>query len=305
MGLGIGALQLFIALKRQGFISNGCAIIEMGAQQLDDSFIHAAEDIAIIGALFGVTVPPPRLVRTDILDTSNPLAGAPFSRTFWTWLGLDYASIDIDGTPDSIPLDLNCDEVNSALCGRYNVVTNFGTTEHLANQLHTFKVIHDLAAPGALMVHAVPAGGMLNHGLISYNPKFFWMLGRSNGYKPVLMMLNHSERCYSLPGDILDYLSLFDETARSKFADYKVPELHLLFAFQKIYETPFVAPLDVPTGGETGNDVLCERYWSVFKPNAFVDYRRELLRSAFNAYAPQWLKNAKRKAFGTRLPLKP
>ena len=66
--------------------------------------------------------------------------------------------------------------------GRYDVVTNFGTTEHVANQLQSFKIIHDLAAAGALMLHVLPAGGTPNHGLVSYNPKFFWMLGRSNGY---------------------------------------------------------------------------------------------------------------------------
>ena len=63
------------------------------------------------------------------------------------------------------------------------MVTNFGTTEHIANQLQSFKIIHDLAAPGALMLHVVPAGGMPTDGLVSYNPKFFWLLCRSNGYR--------------------------------------------------------------------------------------------------------------------------
>ena len=48
---------------------------------------------------------------------------------------------------------------------------SFGTTEHVANQLQPFKIIHDLAAAGALMLHVLPAGGMPNHGLVSYNPE--------------------------------------------------------------------------------------------------------------------------------------
>jgi hypothetical protein len=29
------------------------------------------------------------------------------------------------------------------------------------------------------MLHVLPTSGGLNHGLVSYNAKFFWMLGRS------------------------------------------------------------------------------------------------------------------------------
>jgi hypothetical protein len=33
------------------------------------------------------------------------------------------------------------------------------------------------------MIHNVPTQGLFMHGLVNYNPKFFWMLARSNGYK--------------------------------------------------------------------------------------------------------------------------
>ena len=180
--MGASTLPLLMALKRRGYIPNGSAVIEIGAQQLDESFVGATEDIAATGRVFGVATPPPSFARTGPRSDTNALAGAPLAREFWTWLGLSYASIDIDGSPGSIPLDLNYDEVPAELMGRYDVVTNFGTTEHVANQLQSFKIIHDLAAAGALMLHVLPAGGMPNHGLFSYNPKFFWMLGRSNGF---------------------------------------------------------------------------------------------------------------------------
>ena len=108
---------------------------------------------------------------------------APHARNFWHWLGLGYAAIDIDGSPDAIPLDLNYDDIPKPEKGKYQLITNFGTTEHVANQLNAFKVIHDLTAVNGVMVHNLPAQGMLNHGLVNYNFKFFWMLARSNGYK--------------------------------------------------------------------------------------------------------------------------
>ena len=71
---------------------------------------------------------------------------APPARHFWQWLGFEYAAIDIDGSPGSIPLDLNYDRIPTQAKGKYGLVSNFGTTEHVANQLNAFEIIHDLTA---------------------------------------------------------------------------------------------------------------------------------------------------------------
>jgi hypothetical protein len=75
-------------------------------------------------------------------------------------------------------LDLNFDGngIPTEHKGKYSLVTNFGTTEHVTNQLNAFKVIHDLTMPNGVMIHEVPAQGMFNHGLVNYNPKFFWVV---------------------------------------------------------------------------------------------------------------------------------
>jgi hypothetical protein len=35
------------------------------------------------------------------------------------------------------------------------------------------------------MLHNLPLQGHLRHGLFNYNPKFFWMLARSNAYREI------------------------------------------------------------------------------------------------------------------------
>jgi hypothetical protein len=278
VGMGASILPLLMKLKQQGHIANGSAVIEIGAQQLDVSFIKATRDIAATGRLFGALTPPPAFAWAGARSDTDVLAGAPLARDFWTWLGLNYASIDIDGSPGSIPLDLNHDEVPAELVGRYGVVTNFGTTEHVANQLQSFKIIHDLAAAGALMLHVLPAGGTPNHGLVSYNPKFFWMLGRSNGYKIAFMTLGQSDRDAVLPDDLVEFLALYEPQAKSEFAAYTMPVTSLVVALQKVFDTPFVAPLDVPTGTTTEHAALRERYWSVLKADiSFQARERDLL----------------------------
>jgi hypothetical protein len=55
----------------------------------------------------------------------------PFAKDFWDWLGCPYVAIDYDRSPHIIPLDLNFDNVPAEHKGRHQLVTNFGTTEHV------------------------------------------------------------------------------------------------------------------------------------------------------------------------------
>jgi hypothetical protein len=285
VGMGASTLPLLMALKRRGYIPNGSAVIEIGAQQLDESFVAAKRDIAATGRFFGITSPPPSFAWTGPRSDTNVLAGAPLAREFWMWLGLSYASIDIDGSPGSIPLDLNYDEVPTEFIGKYDVVTNFGTTEHVANQLQSFKIVHDLATAGGLMLHVLPTSGGLNHGLVSYNPKFFWMLGRSNGYKIAFMTMGQSERNSGLPQNLLEFLALYEPQAAKDFAAFRMPVTSIVVALQKVFDTPFVAPLDVPTGATTEHASLRDRYWSVFQPDlSFQARERDLLARIEEVY---------------------
>jgi hypothetical protein len=199
---------------------------------------------------------------------------APFARDFWISLGFDYAAIDVDGSPGSIPLDLNYDQVPDALQSKHGLVTNFGTTEHVCNQMNAFKVIHDLAAPGGVMIHHLPAGGMLNHGLVNYTPKFFWYLARSNDYKWLYMSFRKSGHHYPIPANLLDFTSTYDLASSETLRRHEISDFSIVVALQKTLHMPFVAPLDVNTGTRTGDANLNRRYWSVFQPSLLEVVRR-------------------------------
>jgi hypothetical protein len=192
----------------------------------------------------------------------------PLAQDFWKWLGFDYASIDIDGGPYSIPLDLNYDDAPWEARGKYPLVTNFGTTEHVVNQLNAFKVIHDLTAVDGIMVHNLPSQGMLNHGLVNYNPKFFWMLARSNAYKWLYFDYTSAAVYYELPRNIVDSVASFKPDIAQRGRGYRVADGALIIALQKVYDLGFVPPLDINTGSRTNNAVLEDRYWTVFRPDA-------------------------------------
>ena len=113
MALGNFDLELLIRLKGEGYLDSRLSVIEIGAQQLARTFLEARDRLAHVGSVFRADPPCPLpwATQTRYLDGGQEhlAEDAPAARDFWTWLGFDYASIDIDGSPGSIPLDLNYD----------------------------------------------------------------------------------------------------------------------------------------------------------------------------------------------------
>jgi hypothetical protein len=278
MGIGSSAINLLLLLKQAGLIDRPLAVVEIGAQQLNNSFLLDAAGLSKLGAAFGVDIPPqlPSAQPTWTLQGGQEHLAetAPPASLFWRWLGFEYASIDIDGSPGSIPLDLNYDSIPAESRGRYPIVTNFGTTEHVANQLNAFKIIHDLAAPGGLMIHEVPTQGMFNHGLVNYNFKFFFMLGRSNGYRIIDAAFSVGAEKYGLPDNLAEFLRSQSLQANMQWDGYEARDAGIRIVMQKSYDIPFVAPIDVPTGASTDHEELRRRYWTVYAPARFESLPR-------------------------------
>lgn len=277
MALGDTEIESLIALRTAGLLPRRSRVMEIGAQQLANNFLAATERLARLGQLFGIDLTlslATPLPSQNVHGQAEHLnAAAPMARDFWLWLGFDYASIDIDGSPGSIPLDLNYDDAPAEAIGCYDLVTNFGTTEHIANQLNAFKVIHELTAPGGVMLHHLPAQGMFNHGLVNYNFKFFWMLARSNGYKVLDSQFRGGDTHYPLPENIVAFLALNDPIAASIASNFTAADAGIQIAMQKSFDIPFVPPIDVPTGTHADSEELRRRYWTVFEPNAFENLR--------------------------------
>lgn len=260
MGLSRGSLKLLIRLKEANLIPSRGAIVDLGAQRLDQSFLRERSDIEKMAELFGVADPaalPEPLVSEAGSD------GGPPARLFWQWLGLDYASIDVDGGPGSIALDLNVDDVPRTALGRYHLVTNFGTTAHVVNQLNAFKIVHDLVAPGGVMLHDLPAQGHINHGLFNYSPKMFWMVAKSNEYRWFYFDYREHGAAHEFPKNLIDELAAFDSDIVTRSQTFRLFEATVVTALQKRFNKPFVPPLDLE--GDAA-DAFLERYRTVFKP---------------------------------------
>src|SRR5580693_10425559 len=160
MGLGNVFLRDLIELKQKGALDGAKRVMEIGAQQISDSLMIAPE-LPVAYKLFGCMSPPP----FKPVGEANFSSAAPSSALFWSSLGLQRSAIDVDG--DAIRLDLNRGRVPRHLRGAFDLVVNGGTTEHVANQMNAFRIIHHLARVGGVMYHELPAGGLVDHGLVS------------------------------------------------------------------------------------------------------------------------------------------
>jgi hypothetical protein len=277
MGIGAQDLELILKLRRMGYVPNRANIVEIGAQQLSNRVLRDRTLLAQLGAEFAVSssISWPEPIECDPREQAQAgfetlARDAPSSRELWAWLGFSYSAIDVDNSPDSIPLDLNFDSAPPALCGKFDLVTNFGTTEHVANQLNAFKVIHDLAGKERIMVHNLPSHGLFNHGLVNYNPKFFWMLARSNGYRLLHMSYFGDTRADTrLPSDIRGEIMRFDEGFATTEQHLRYANLALSVALEKMFDIEFVPPLDVPVGTTAPTPEIKSRYWTVFDASAF------------------------------------
>lgn len=277
MGIGSNQLRLLLQLRREGHLPLAGAVAEIGAQQLSTSFFGLQDELRAAEALFKTGSPAPQFgakptaarfsAAGEVLDASAPLA-----RSFWHWLRYRYLAIDVDESPDSLPLDLNYDQTPDDARGRFDLVTNFGTTEHVANQLHAFKLIHELTKAGGVMMHHLPMQGNLTHGLVNYNPKFFWMLARSNDYQ-FLHMSFTNDGSGPPHQDFLDFILKFIPELSEQEQNCQFTNAYITVVLKKIHDLSYVPPLDVPTGAAASNETFKERYWGVFAPERFTKRR--------------------------------
>ena len=110
-------------------------------------------------------------------------AGKNFFRT----LCFNHTMVDINGEDGSINKDLREPEQWTEWKERFDVVTNFGTTEHVEpndKQWEAWKIIHDVTKPGGLMCHAIPMDTpkWAGHCSVYYSEGFFTSLAQACGY---------------------------------------------------------------------------------------------------------------------------
>lgn len=190
MALNQTIVGLLVRMRRAGLFDLGTArVLDLGEQNLYGNV--QAGDVAEIARL--LRLDDGRVAQVEAEAATLTAAVAP---TFAFDLAkllyrvvfdcTTYRAIDLNGTATAWRHDLN---LPLPVTETFDVVTNFGTSEHVFDQAQLFRSIHALTRPGGLMLHAVPHQGGPDHGFYNYHPTFFHDLAAANGYRLVMLVL--------------------------------------------------------------------------------------------------------------------
>ena len=106
------------------------------------------------------------------------------AKDYFVSLNMIHVSLDMNGLHGSIQRDISKPVNDPELTGQFDIVTNFGTSEHVLDQYQGFKNMHDFTKIGGLQVHAVPLlGSWKNHCSYHYGENFFDRLTQLSDYK--------------------------------------------------------------------------------------------------------------------------
>ncbi|MEK7467649.1 MAG: hypothetical protein AAB074_09575 [Planctomycetota bacterium] len=124
-------------------------------------------------------------LREDVLGF--PLV----AKRLFTAMGIEHTSIDINGKDGALPIDLGIPISQPELLGAFDLLTNFGTVEHVNRQYQAWLNIHRLVKVGGLFLHILPeTGSWPGYCEYRYGADFFPALAACCGYEIV-----KSHRC--------------------------------------------------------------------------------------------------------------
>ncbi len=181
MGLNLGGM---IFLQKRGFLSaDKNRLLDIGPQNV---YFTTEEQIDEFVSAQGLAIPADKYAeekkRLAYFSTPRPEETTTLLSEITDLTNIDYHSFDVCPALTTELLDLNFDRLPNRHREYYDVILNFGTTEHIFNQWNSFEVMHDAAKVGGIIYHQLPASGYLDHGYYCYTPLFFKELAEANGY---------------------------------------------------------------------------------------------------------------------------
>jgi SAM-dependent methyltransferase len=188
MGSTVKTLVSLMSLTNSGALPPGSNICDIGATQLfgDGATEGARSFLSFYATRTAKATPPDRVPGGRLREIST----GGFLGDLMILAGFNYTALDIFHGTNTVLFDLNVHAPGPKLAGHFDLVTNFGTTEHVFNQLRAFQTIHDLTKKGGIIYHDLPLAGYIDHALFRYDPLFFRTMLPANDYELLLQKIS-------------------------------------------------------------------------------------------------------------------
>ena len=175
MGVSAAAVDLLIDLRQRHLLDDVRSVAEIGSQELHLSREQLERSLSA-GGVNGYD-------RSKFPDIDNwPGRPRASARGLYELLGAsEYTSFDLSGEDGAIAHDLNVPFDDHAHLGRYDLVTDHGSCEHVFDIAEAYRTVHRLARPGGLIAIVQQATG--SNGYFNFRPSFFEDMAQANGYE--------------------------------------------------------------------------------------------------------------------------
>ena len=123
-----------------------------------------------------------RVLQMGAIEHKTPEPRMPAKEWYLQERAKEVVSIDLNAQDDSIPHDLDT-PIPADLESRFDLVTNYGTGEHVNNQYMFFKNMHDTCREGGIMIHQLNHEGFIpDHGRYYYSTKTVFRIAKLCAY---------------------------------------------------------------------------------------------------------------------------
>lgn len=125
---------------------------------------------------------------TTVLELGNKKNSTGLYRDWYTYQGLNYVCLDWNGEDGAIPLDMRYsiepDEIENGMENGFALVTNFGFTEHVDDQMTCWHNIHNFVGVGGWLSICMPTmPAWKGHGLWMPTEAWYEHFAALNGYE--------------------------------------------------------------------------------------------------------------------------
>jgi hypothetical protein len=177
MAIGPTHIEWLSSLARRAELPSGAAVLDLGPQDIQ-------LDRASLRCIASRHLDDPACDRVLATMFDGEAIKPDCQPAFYSIFGAGrYRSADLNDPRADYAIDLN--RPLPSKLGQYDVVTNFGTTEHVFNIGGTFASIHRLLNVGGIQLHAVPGYAFIDHGYYNLHPSAFLDLAKANNYDVV------------------------------------------------------------------------------------------------------------------------
>jgi len=175
MAIGGIHTEWLFRVRRKGGFTDRRSLLDLGPQDIQTSRPY------LLASITRNLDADPESTAAAIFEGDRPRRDC--QKSYYSLFGIEeYRSADRDDDRADYNLDLNV-PLGGMNLPVFDVVTNFGTAEHVFDIAQVFASMHDLLAPGGLALHVVPAFAFPNHGFYTPNPNVFVEFARANQYE--------------------------------------------------------------------------------------------------------------------------